>query len=158
MRTIFAIIGIITVVYFLLRGLTFRRKTLISNTEIEQSASDIVATLDTLSNKSLNRAMAELDEFSIAYTWEPWGKIVWQMPEVPNLTFEKNKTSVAAYSTDDSPGGLYIRISSIVDNDRVISDVSKSKMSIRLESPASDYERLLYAKLIEMGVEINDKE
>ena len=160
MRTIFAIIGIITVVYFLLRGLTFNRKTsapLISDAEVERSAAGIMTTLGTLSEKSLNAAKAELDEYNIDYKWEPWGKIVWQMPEVPNIIFEKDKTNVAAYSMDDDLGGLYVKICSIVDSDRVISDASNSKITVRLESPASDYERLIYAKLIEMGAEIIDK-
>ncbi len=161
MRTIFAIIGIITVVYFLLRGLTSNRKapaSLISDAEVERSATGIVTTLETLSGKSLNAAKAELDEYSIGYKWEPWGKIVWQMPELPDIMFEKDKTNVIAYSVDNSLGGLYVKICSIVDSDRVISDVSNSKISVRLESPASDYERLIYAKLIEMGAEIIGKE
>lgn len=161
MRTIFAIIGIITVIYFLLRGLTLNRKDpdpLISGAAVEQIATGIMTTLETLSDKSLNAAMAELDEYSIAYKWEPWGKIVWQMPEVPNVTFEKDKTSVTAYSMSDAPGRLYARIWSIVDSERVISDASNSKIGVRLQSPASDYERLIYAKLIEMGAEIIGKE
>ncbi len=161
MRTIFAIIGIITVIYFLLRGLTFKRKapaSLISDAEVERSATGIVATLETLSDKSLNAAKAELDAYNIGYKWEPWGKIIWQMPEVPNITFEKDKTNVTAYNAGDSFGGLYVKICSIVDSDRVISDASNSKISVRLESPASDYERLIYAKLIEMGAEIIEKE
>ena len=161
MRMIFAIIGIITVIYFLLRGLTFNRKApapLISDAEVERSAAGIVTTLETLSGKSLNAAKAELDEYSIGYKWEPWGKIVWQMPEVPNITFEKDKTNVAAYSMGDGLGGLYVKICSIVDNDRVISNVSDSKINVKLESPTSNYERLIYAKLIEMGAEIIDKE
>ena len=161
MRTIFAIIGIITVIYFLLRGLTLNRKTpapLISDAEVEQSVAGITTTLETLSGKSLNAAKAELDAYNIGYKWEPWGKIVWQMPEVPNITFEKDKTNVAAYSVGDSLGGLYVKICSIVDSDRVISDATNSKISVRLESPASDYERLIYARLIEMGAEIIGKE
>ncbi len=160
MRTIFSIIGIITVVYFLLRGITSNRKapaSLISDAEVERSATGIVTTLETLSDKSLNAAKAELDEYGIGYKWEPWGKIVWQMPEISNIIFEKDKTSVAAYSIDNSPGGLYSKIVSIVDNDRVISDVSSSKIRVKLMTPASDYERLIYAKLIEMGAEIIDK-
>ena len=161
MRTIFAIIGIITVVYFLLRGLTFNRKApdpLISDAEVERSAAGIMTALDTLSDKSLNATMAQLDEFGIDYDWEPWGKIVWQMDEVPNIIFEKDKTSVSASSVSDNPGRVYARKWSIVDSDRVISDASESKISVRLESPASDYERLVYAKLIEMGAEIIGKE
>ncbi|MEA3419023.1 MAG: hypothetical protein U9Q90_06445 [Campylobacterota bacterium] len=157
MRTIFAIIGIIAVAYYLFRGLTSNRKAsdpLISDAEVGRSATGIMTTLDTLSDKSLNATMAELDGYGIGYEWEPWGKIIWQLPEVPNITFEKDKTSVAAYSMSDSLGGLYVRIWSIVDSDRVISDASGSKISIRLESPASNYERLVYAKLIEMGAEI----
>ncbi len=130
---------------------------LISDAAVEQIATSIMTTLETLSDKSLNAAMAELDEYNIAYKWEPWGKIVWEMPKAPNITFEKDKTSVIAYSMGYTPGGLYARIWSIVDSDRVISDASNSKISVRLESPASDYERLIYAKLIEMGAEIIDK-
>ncbi|MEA3455937.1 MAG: hypothetical protein U9R26_05480 [Campylobacterota bacterium] len=160
MRTIFAIIGIITVIYFLLRGLTLKRKApdpLISDAAVEEIATGIVTTLETLSNKSLNTAKAELDNYSIDYKWEPWGKIVWQMTAVPNITFEKDKTSVTAYSGDSSLGGLYVNILAIVDSDRVISDSANSKIGVRLESPTTDYERLIYAKLIEMGVEIIDK-
>ena len=98
--------------------------------------------------------MAELDAFHIDYDWEPWGKIVWQMDEVPNIIFEKDKTRVTAYSLNDSQGGLHARIWSIVDNDRVISETSGKKISVKLESPASNYERLVYAKLIEMGAEV----
>lgn len=157
MRTIFAIIGIIAVTYYLVRGLYSNKKApdpLISDAEVGRSATGIMTTLGTLSDKSLNAAMAELDAFGIDYEWEPWGKIVWQMAEVPNVTFEKDKTSVTAYSMGDSLGGLQARIWSIVDSDRVISDASVSKIGVRLESPASNYERLVYAKLIEMGAEV----
>ena len=157
MRTIFAIIGIIAVTYYLVRGLNSNKKApdpLISDVEVGRSATGIMTTLDTLSGKSLNATMAELDAYDIGYEWEPWGKIVWQMAEVPNITFEKDKTSVTAYSMGDSLGGLQARIWSIVDSDRVISDASVSKISVRLESPASNYERLVYAKLIEMGAEV----
>ncbi len=157
MRTVFYIIGIAAVVYFFLRGLTLKRKIsepLISDAEIQQSAAGIMAALNTLSNKSLNSAMAELDAFSITYTWEPWGKIIWEMSEVPDITFEKNKTSVLAYSTSDSSMGLHSSITSIVDTERVISDTSQSKISVKLGSSANNYERLLYAKLIEMGAEV----
>jgi len=156
-RTIFAIIGIVTVFYFLLRGLTLNKKapdSLISDIEVEQIATGIMTTLETLSNRSLNAAIAELDEYNMAYKWEPWGKIVWQMPEVPGILFEKDKTSVTAYSTSDTPGRFYARIRSIVDSEKVISDASKNQIGVRLQSPASDYERLIYARLIEMGAEI----
>ena len=157
MRTIFTVIGIVTVVYFLLRGLTLKRKvpeSLIADTEVEQSAAGIMATLNTLSGKSLNGTKGELRAFNIDYTWEPWGKIIWQMSEVPHITFEKNKTSVSAYSTSDSSSGLYASIASIVDEEKIISDISQSEISVKLGSSATDYERLLYAKLIEMGAEV----
>ena len=80
--------------------------------------------------------MAELDEFGIGYKWEPWGKIVWQMDEVPNIIFEKDKTSVSASSVSGNFGRVYARKWSIVDSDRVISDATGSKISVRLESPA----------------------
>jgi len=152
-RTIFAIIGIITVAYYVFRGLTSTRRSpeaLISDAEVERSATGIMTTLDTLSGKSLNATMVELDAYGIGYEWEPWGKIVWQMNEVPNVTFEKDKTNVTAYSL----GGLYAKIWSIVDNERVINDDSHKKISVKLESSASNYERLVYAKLIEMGAEV----
>ncbi len=157
MRTIFTIIGIIAVAYYLFRGLTSKRQApdpLISDAEVGRSATGIMTTLDTLSGKSLNATKAELDSYGIGYEWEPWGEIVWQMPEVPNITFVKDKTSVIAYSMGDNLSGLHARIWSIVDSDRVISDASGSKIGVRLESPASNYERLVYAKLIEMGAEV----
>ena len=160
MRTIFAIIGIIAVAYYLFRGLTSKSQApdpLISDAEVGRSATGIMTTLDTLSSKSLNATKAELDAYGIGYTWEPWGEIVWQMPEVPNITFVKDKTSVIAYSMGNNLSGLHARVWSIVDSDRVISDASGSKIGVRLESPASNYERLVYAKLIEMGAEVIDK-
>ncbi len=161
MRTLFAIIGIVTVVYFLIRGLTARRNTgdpMISDNLIRQSAQGIMAALDTLSGKSLESAKAELDAYGIDYKWEPWGRIIWQMDDIPGITFEKDKTNVAAYSTGDSSSGLYVSVQSIVDNERVISDTSKSKISAKLEQPASNYERLLYARLLEMGAEVVKKD
>jgi hypothetical protein len=157
MRTIFAIIGIIAVAYYLFRGLSTGGRApepLISDADVEQSATGIMTTLDSLSDKSLNATMAELEEYGIDYKWEPWGKIVWQMDEVPNIIFEKDKTSVSAYSLDDELGGLHARIWSIVDNDRVISDTADSKISVRLDQPVSNYDRLVYARMIEMGAEV----
>ncbi len=160
MRTLFAIIGIVAVVYLLINWLTGSRKAdevLISDAELERIASVIITTLETLADKSLDAAKIELEQYDIAYEWEPWGKIVWQIPDVPYILFEKDKTSVVAYSIGDNRGRLYLKKWSIVDEGRVISDTAVNQITVKLEPPASNYERLLYAKLLEKGVALAEK-
>ena len=158
MRTFFAMIGMVTVVYLLYRWLSSEKASeniLISDAELERIAAVIISTLDMLADKSLDAAKAELERYDISYEWEPWGKIVWQMPDVPYLLFEKDKTAVIAYSLGDNRGRLYLKKWSIVDEKKVISNTAASKITVKLEPPASNYERLLYAKLLEKGVEID---
>jgi hypothetical protein len=158
MRTFFAMIGMVTVVYLLYRWLSAGKSSenaLISDAELERVATVIISTLDMLADKSLDAAKAELERYDIAYEWEPWGKIVWQMPDVPFVTFEKDKTAVIAYSVGEIQGRLHIKKWSIVDEKKVISNTAASKIAVKLEPPVSNYERLLYAKLLEKGVEID---
>ena len=160
MRTLFAIIGVVSVVYLLVRWFSSDKNnssTLISDTELERIAAVIISTLDTLSGKSLDAAKIELEQYDIAYEWEPWGKIVWQMPDVPYILFEKDKTAVIAYSIGEYRGRLYLKKWSIVDEGRVISDTDVNRITVKLEPPVSNYERLLYAKLLEKGVALAEK-
>jgi len=54
-------------------------------------------------------------------------------------------------------GRLYLKKWSIVDEGRVISDTDVDKNTVKLEPPVSNYERLLYAKLLEKGVALAEK-
>ena len=79
------------------------------------------------------------------------------MSEVPSVLFEKDKTAVVASTLGDMPEKLTAKKWSIVDEGRVISDTDVNRIIVKLEPPVSNYERLLYAKLLEKGVALAEK-